>query len=509
MVDAPRTAEGWYVLHDFRSVDWDAWRDLPERRREAMLEEGEHFLRHRELVADADEGDSAVFAMLGHEADLLMLHLRPTLDDLELIERRFEQTSLAEFTEQTDSYVSVTEVSDYVSDAYFDDGTEMDPGTRRYLETKLYPDIPEDEYVSFYPMSKRRQPEQNWYELPAEERSELMAEHGDTGRSYGGKITQVVSSSVGLDDWEWGVTLFAGDPTDIKDIVYEMRFDLASSRYGEFGRFLVGRRFPPGDLGAYLSGQTVPSGDPEAKAGSRGGAHTADTETEQKSESSDSGHPHGGGSDEDAQAGESSDADADDLRATLSDLDVYAGQPHGEDLYALVLYSDAEAERLQEAVLSLRENFDHYDTHERTAIYETLADDPTAAQAEHAVVSLWKTQSAADTASGFLQDLPGVVGRPEHGDGWGTMGMFYTTKSEHTEEFVETFDDVTDVLDDMDGHRGTDLLANLENPDDMFIASTWDGKEDALTFFRSEEFAETVSWGRDVLADRPRHVFFA
>lgn len=505
MVDAPRTAEGWYVLHDFRSIDWDAWRDLSERKREAVLEEGEHFLRHRELVADADEGDSAVFAILGHEADLLMLHLRPRLDDLELIERRFEGTALAEFTEQTDSYVSVTEVSDYVSEAYFEEDAEMDAGTRRYLETKLYPNIPDDEYVSFYPMSKRRQPEQNWYELPATERSELMAEHGDTGRSYGGKITQVVSSSVGLDDWEWGVTLFAGDPTDIKDIVYEMRFDLASSRYGEFGRFRLGRRFPPGDLEAYLRGETVPSGDPDAKAGSRTEAHSGHDGREDVS-----GAPPSEGSHREEDGSEAAAADnAGDLRSTLSDLDIYAGQPHGEDLYALVLYSDAEADALEEAVFSLRENFDHYDTHERTAIYETLAEEPTAAQAQHAVVSLWKTQSAADTASGFLQDLPGVVGRPDHGDGWGTLGMFYTTKSEHTEEFVETFDDVTDVLDEMEGHRGTDLLANLENPDDMFIASTWDAKEDALAFFRSEEFAETVSWGRDVLADRPRHVFFA
>jgi chlorite dismutase/heme-degrading monooxygenase HmoA len=507
MVDAPRTAEGWYVLHDFRSVDWDAWRELPERKREAVIEDGEHFLRHRELVADADEGDSGVFAILGHEADILMLHLRPTLNDLESIERRFEQTALAEFTEQTDSYVSVTEVSDYVSEEYFEDDAEMEAGTRRYLETKLYPDIPDDEYVSFYPMSKRRKPDQNWYELPADERSELMAEHGETGRAYGGRITQIVSSSVGLDDWEWGVTLFAGDPTDIKDIVYEMRFDLASSRYGEFGRFRVGRRFPPGDLAAYLGGETVPSGDPDAEAGSKGGAHGDEEPGSERSETTETDTSHG--TDEDADADRHSADEADELRATLSDLDIYAGQPHGEDLYALVLYSEAETESLEEAVFSLRENFDHYDTHERTAIYETLADEPTAAQAEHAVVSLWTTESAADTASGFLQDLPGVVGRPDDGDGWGTMGMFYTTKSEHTEEFVDTFDDVTDVLVEMQGHRGTDLLANLEDPDDMFIASTWDNKEDALAFFRSEEFAETVSWGRDVLADRPRHVFFA
>jgi chlorite dismutase/heme-degrading monooxygenase HmoA len=495
MVEAPRTAEGWYVLHDFRRVDWDAWREAPERVREAAIEEGEHYLRHRELVADADAGDSAVFAILGHEADLLLLHLRPTLAGLEQVERQFEATGLGAFTEQSDSFVSVTEVSDYVSEAYFEDG-DLDEGTRRYIETKLYPDIPEEEYVSFYPMAKRRRPEQNWYTLSRDERAELMADHGDTGRGFAGQITQVISSSVGLDDWEWGVTLFGADPTDIKDIVYEMRFDEASSEYGEFGRFRVGRRFPPGDLDAYLAGETVPSGDPEAAAGSRAG-HDQD-DTDDGAAAHDQGGPPSSTGD-----------DGGDLRDTLADLDVYAGQPHGEDVHALVLYSDADDEALTEGVFSLRENFDHYDTHVKTAVYEVLAEEPRAARAEHAVVSLWETESAADTASGFLQDLPGVVGRPDAGEGWGTMGMFYTTKPEHTEDFRVTFEDVVDLLEQMEGHRGTDLLANVEDGDDMFIASNWDDRESAMQFFRSEEFAETVEWGQDVLADRPRHVFLA
>ncbi|MFB6111057.1 MAG: heme-binding protein [Halobacteriaceae archaeon] len=496
MADAPRTAEGWYVLHDFRSIDWDAWRAAPERDRQAALEDGESFLRHRELVADADEGDSAVFAMLGHEADLLVLHLRPTLAGLERLERRFETTAFADFTEQTDSYVSVTEISDYVSDDYFEDPEAMDDGTRRYMEQKLYPSIPDGEYVSFYPMAKRRQPDQNWYTLPLEERQTLMAGHGETGREYGGRITQIVSSSVGLDDWEWGVTLFGADPTDIKEIVYEMRFDEASSRYADFGRFLVGRRFPPGDLGAYMAGEAVPSGDPDAEAGSRGDAH-------EQNEADDVADREQGGTTEHSEGPPTS------VREELDDLDIYAGQPRGEDIHALVLYSTADRDSLTEAVFDLRENFDHYDTHVETAVYETLADEPTAADADHAVVSLWETESAANTAAGFLQDLPAVVGRGEPEEGWGTLGMFYTTKPEHTEEFVERFEEVQSLLAEMDGHRGTDLLANVENEDDMFIASVWTSREDAMAFFRSDEFAETVSWGRDVLADRPRHVFLA
>ena len=119
MVEAPQTAEGWFSLHDFRSIDWDAWREAPESERERAIEEGEAFLKHRELIADADDGESALFSVLGHKADLLFLHFRPSLDDLSAIERRFEDTALAKFTERETSYVSVTEVSGYVSDDYF------------------------------------------------------------------------------------------------------------------------------------------------------------------------------------------------------------------------------------------------------------------------------------------------------------------------------------------------------------------------------------------------------
>ncbi|MFB6193442.1 MAG: heme-binding protein, partial [Halobaculum sp.] len=253
MTDAPPTEEGWFVAHDFRRIDWDAWRTAPDRRRRRAIEEGVAYLERHEQVADSEAGESAVFTVLGDEADLLVLHMRPTLDALSTAERAFEATEFAGFTERAGSYVSVTEVSGYVSDDYFTDG-EADEGIERYIESKLHPEIPEGEYVSFYPMSKRREPEANWYELSFDDRAELMAEHGDTGREYAGRITQVISSSVGFESFEWGVTLFAADPTDIKEIVYEMRFDEVSSVYGEFGDFYVGRRFPPTDLEAVLAG---------------------------------------------------------------------------------------------------------------------------------------------------------------------------------------------------------------------------------------------------------------
>ncbi|OYR58017.1 heme-binding protein [Halorubrum halodurans] len=517
MVEAPATEEGWFALHEFRSIDWGAWRDAPERKRERAVEEGRSYLLHREKLAAADAGDSAVFSVLGHKADLLTIHFRPTLDELSTIERGFENTALAEFTTTESSYVSVTEVSGYVSDAYFEgDEDEVDEELRRYIEGKLKPEIPDDEYVSFYPMSKRRGEEYNWYDLSFEERADLMAGHGDVGREYAGRIKQVIASSVGFDDHEWGVTLFGSDPTDIKDIVYEMRFDEASSRYGEFGRFYVGRRFPPGDLGAYLAGEAVPTGD----AGGEGDAdgHHGDGAHDHHGEggSAHGDHPHGdgsaggegdhphGGDDHahgDADAGES--ADADGIRGELADLDIYAGKPHGEDVFATVLYSEADVDDLFEEVQGLRANFDHYGTHVKTAVYEGRGTD------RAAVVSLWETSSAAETAAGFLSELPGVVGRAGEESGFGTMGMFYTVKPEHREDFTDTFDEVGEALAGMDGHLETDLMVNVEDENDMFIASQWRAKEDAMDFFGSDDFRETVKWGREVLADRPRHVFLA
>jgi chlorite dismutase/heme-degrading monooxygenase HmoA len=511
MVDAPQTEEGWFALHDFRTVDWDAWRDAPERDREAALEEAEHFLKHREVVADAEAGDSAVFAITGHKADLLVVHFRETLDQVERLERRFEGTAFAEYTEQSHSYVSVTEISGYTSPEYFEDPESVDEGLRRYMEGKLTPEIPADTYVSFYPMSKRRGPEYNWYDLPMEERADLMAGHGEIGQQYAGKISQVIASSVGLDDWEWGVTLFADDLTDIKDIVYEMRFDPASSKYGEFGEFFVGRRFPAEDLSAYMAGEEVPTPEDEGHPHGEGGheqsgdghAH-GDTG---HSHGDEHGAHHGSESDhhdgEDSHHGGSDDAEDGDIRGELADLDIYAGQPHGEDVYATVLYSEADTDDLFEEVEGLRGNFEHYDTHVKTAVYEGRQTD------RAAVVSIWDTASAADTAAGFLSELPDIVERAGEESGFGTMGMFYETEPEHTEDFVEKFDTVADVLADMEGHHETDLMVNVEDANDMFIASQWRSKDDAMEFFRSEEFSDTVDWGRDVLADRPRHVFLA
>ncbi|MDQ2051091.1 heme-binding protein [Natronolimnohabitans sp. A-GB9] len=509
----PQTEEGWYVLHDFRSIDWDAWRDAPKRRRERAIEEGIEFLSAAENVTDADEGDSATFSVLGHKADLLLLHLRPTLEEIDALERRFEQTELAAFTERSDSYLSVTEVSGYMSQEFFEEGEEVeDTGMARYIETRLKPNIPDSEFLSFYPMDKRRGPEHNWYELPFDERADHLASHGEIGKEYAGRVTQIISGSIGLDDFEWGVTLFGDDPTDVKDLLYEMRFDPSSSRFAEFGRFLSARRFPPENLPAFLAGEPVPqeggdeSGHPHGDAG---GHPHGDAGGHPHGDSDSSGHPHGddgGHGGHGDSGGPHGDDDESDIRSELADMDVYAGQPHGEDIHAVVLYSAADADELFEEVEGLRTNFDHYDTHVKTAVYEPRNDD-----SEAAVVSLWDTERAANTAAGFLADLPEIVRQAgdDDDDSWGTMGMFYTVKPEHRGDFTDTFDDAAALLADMDGHRKTDLLVNREDENDMFIASRWDSREDAMQFFRSDAFSDAVEFGRDILEDRPRHVFLA
>ncbi|UPW01346.1 heme-binding protein [Halorussus gelatinilyticus] len=518
--EPPATNEGWYALHDFRTIDWDAWRDAPERDREAALDSGVSFLRDRVDVTDAEDGSSAVFSMLGHKADLLVLHFRPTMADLDTAERAFEDTEFAEYTDQTNSYVSVTEVGGYTNEEMTKEPSEIeDTGLARYAESKLYPEIPDSEFVCFYPMDKRRAPGENWYDLPFDERADMMDTHGEIGKTYAGKVSQVITGSIGFDDYEWGVDLFSNDATNIKDLLYELRFDESSSKYAEFGPFYFGRQFPPEDLPAFMAGEAVPaeegegdSGHPHGESGGHGeGGHHGESESHH-GHGDGEGHHHGegghhGGSDHHGgDESSSADDDSGSIRGELEDLDIYAGQPHGEDVYAMVLYSEADPEELFEEVDGLRKNFDHYDTHVKTAVYQA---NEASDRDRSAVVSIWETQSAADTAGGFLADLPGIVARAGEESGFGTMGMFYTVKPEHREDFVEKFETVGGLLGDMDGHLETDLLANREDENDMFIASQWESKEDAMSFFRSDDFADTVDWGRDVLADRPRHVFLA
>lgn len=243
---APETLEGWFALHDLRRIDLGALGHMDGADREKVLAEAASVIADAVALNVAGAGQSLLYSVIGHKADLLMVHLRPDVAQLHELERSFDRTMLAGICTRPYSYLSVIEVSRHAAP----EGTAENVEDSPYIQARLYPEIPErSEYICFYPMSKRREGADNWYRLEQSERAELMRDHGRTGRKYAGRVSQIVSGSMGLDDWEWGVTLFADDPLQFKKLVYEMRFDEVSARFAEFGPFYVGRRMKPDDLG--------------------------------------------------------------------------------------------------------------------------------------------------------------------------------------------------------------------------------------------------------------------
>jgi chlorite dismutase len=212
---APVTAspeEGMGVLHLF-------WKVGPLADRGAVLA----------ALAAAQDHDTQVItvAMLGHKADLAVVGLSTDLWNLRALQTALAAAGL----ELVDSYVSLTEVSEYAAGV----PDEM-------KQARLYPQLPPEGKRAwcFYPMSKRRNPEQNWFTTSFDRRRELMHEHSSSGRRFAGRVVQLVTGSTGVDDYEWGVTLFAQRPDDLKEVVYTMRFDEASAVYAEFGPFYTG-----------------------------------------------------------------------------------------------------------------------------------------------------------------------------------------------------------------------------------------------------------------------------
>jgi chlorite dismutase len=203
----------------------------------------------REFAA-ADPQQVIAFSVLGGRADLGLMALGPDLDALDLLTKRV----LAGPFEVVFSFFSLTENSEYTSSeaderARLDAAGEPDvegalarwsARMEAYLDARLHPRMPQKAVIAFYPMSKRRAEGANWYSLPFEERKALMQGHATVGRRYAGRVVQLITGATGLDDFEWGVTLVCDDPATIKEIVYEMRFDEVTARYGEFGPFFVG-----------------------------------------------------------------------------------------------------------------------------------------------------------------------------------------------------------------------------------------------------------------------------
>lgn len=252
MAEVPGTLEGWYALHDFRRIDWAAFGRLSPEEQQAVVAEAVAFIQEAEAVG-ATEGASALYAVIGHKADLLMLHLRPTMDQLLALEQGFSRLRLAQYTTQPYSYFSVTELSLYEASARGGSDSPEELMQNPFVIKRLKPQIPAHPYICFYPMNKKRGEAVNWYTATMEERRTLMKQHAVSGRRYQETIIQMITGSYGLDDWEWGVTLFAVDTLPVKKIVQEMRFDEVSAKYAEFGPFLNGRRITPADLKGILT----------------------------------------------------------------------------------------------------------------------------------------------------------------------------------------------------------------------------------------------------------------
>lgn len=267
--EAPETLEGWYIQHEMYTIDWPRWRLLSMAERDVIVEESAAWLTAQ---ANPLAGHSAFFSMLGQKGDILLMHFRPTLEALNGAELSLRQTALFTYLQPAYSYLSVIELGLYevlgavqrklaaagleAGTAAYEEAYQQELTTQKAaLHARLHPAIPAGRYLCFYPMDKKRGETYNWYALPMEERRQLMRGHGMVGRKYAGKVTQIISGSVGFDDWEWGVTLFAEDPLVFKKLIYEMRFDPASAHYGVFGKFYVGIRFEPSAIGNLLAGQ--------------------------------------------------------------------------------------------------------------------------------------------------------------------------------------------------------------------------------------------------------------
>ncbi len=253
--------EGWHVLHLFYHVDHGQWSLLGEdekRQAKTQLTELVH-----EIRATPDT-HLLVFSIATPKADIGFMLLTPDLQVANMYEKQLALSLGTDILTPAYSYLSQTERSEYTtsreqyaeetlvgekglkegSEEYESALKEFDDRMEHYLKHRLYPVLPDWPVICFYPMSKRRSGADNWYSLPFEERKRLMLGHARTGRAYSGRILQLITGSTGLDEYEWGVTLLAKDTIDVKSIVYEMRFDEVSARFGEFGDFYIGLQLP-------------------------------------------------------------------------------------------------------------------------------------------------------------------------------------------------------------------------------------------------------------------------
>jgi peroxiredoxin len=267
--EVPLTTEGYGVLHQMMRFRRTAWRALPEGMRSEAAKEAASVLGEMEQRSG---GQSALFSLIGHKGDLMLVHFRNSFAELNQAELKLAGLRLSDYLEPTSSYLSIIELGLYDStlkiykeltdqgiEPYSDQWkAEIECKLDRHREAmrpRLFPDIPQNRYICFYPMNRLRGEDKNWYTLPIEERARQMSEHGLVGRRYAGAVKQIITGSIGFDDWEWGVDLFADDPLVFKKLIYEMRFDHVSAVYALFGQFYVGVRCPAAALEKLLRGE--------------------------------------------------------------------------------------------------------------------------------------------------------------------------------------------------------------------------------------------------------------
>jgi chlorite dismutase len=268
----PLTLEGSSVLHQFFRFDWKAWRSCTLSEQEKIASEFGSVLKKLERATDDAHARSAMYSQLGHKGDLILIHFRDSFEALNQVELDLAQTQMYGFLEQKHSYVSVVELGLYESsrktyESASEKGfaahspewnAEIAAALKRSTDAmapRLFPAVPDAKYLTFYPMDRKRGEQVNWYSVPFAERQRMMHEHGMIGRRYGDRVKQIISGSIGFDDWEWGVDLFADDPVVFKKLIYEMRFDEVSAVYALFGQFFIGVRLAVDKLDEWLSGR--------------------------------------------------------------------------------------------------------------------------------------------------------------------------------------------------------------------------------------------------------------
>lgn len=260
----PLTLEGSGVLHQMLRVRWPQWRALAAEARNEILDEA------RGALESLESRGSAAFSLYGHKGDLMLVHFRDDFDALAEAQSSLTAMRLWDYLDETSSYLSVIELGLYESTlktytSLAERGVaphtpewdaaigETAARQKAAMHPRLFPEMPKHKFICFYPMDRRRGEQKNWYQLPMAERQRQMQEHGEVGRRYAGMVKQIISGSIGFDDWEWGVDLFADDPLVFKRLIYEMRFDEVSAVYALFGPFYVGRRLPAEDVTRHLN----------------------------------------------------------------------------------------------------------------------------------------------------------------------------------------------------------------------------------------------------------------